>query len=306
MTPRPPILPVLHVGFHKSGSTTIQGALFARHPDIACLGEPNEDPVAFAAIRGIADSCHRVERKRVVFEPDKCRALWRQAMDSVPDGKVPVFSKEALTQYEHYQTPDDRRMADRLREVVGPARIVIVVRHQIKLIESLYLFHAKGARYEAPEHWLRARNEGPLRMYSYHLMTRPFIENFGRENVVIVPFEQLRNDPEGFATRICTFIGVDPERGAQLMQRERRNQRISNRYLVYSKIRKASGLYVGFGDLVPKSIRDKVNGFLMGGGDAKVRFPREWVEQTEDYYREDNRRLAAEWNLPLKEFGYPL
>lgn len=298
--------PVLHVGFHKSGSTTVQGALFARHPQIASLGEPNEDPIAFAAIRGVADSVHRSERKRVPFEPERCQALWQQAMAAVPEGKVPLFSKESLTQYEHYDTPADRRMAERLRMVVGPARIIIVVRHQIKLIESLYLFHSKGARYEAPEQWLRARNDGPLRMYSYHLMTQPFVENFGRENVAIIPFEQLKHDPAGFAARICNFIGVDAERGTELMQRERRNQRISNRYLLYSKLRKASGLYIRLGHLVPPSVRDVFNGFLMGGGEAKIKLPSDWVKETEHYYREDNRRLAAEWRLPLEQYGYPL
>jgi hypothetical protein len=39
-------LPVFHIGANKVGSTTLQKALFARHPDVANLGKPNFTPTS--------------------------------------------------------------------------------------------------------------------------------------------------------------------------------------------------------------------------------------------------------------------
>jgi hypothetical protein len=300
------VLPVLHVGFHKSGSTTLQRALFERHPEIANLGEPREEPNAFEAMRGVWDSCHFKPKKRTPLDVEKSRRHWKQAMAEVPSGKVPLFSKESLTQCEYYEAAGDRRIAERLHSVVGPARIIIVVRHQIRLIESLYLFHAKGARYEPAEQWLRARSNGPMQIYSYHAMAQPFVEVFGRENVAIFMFEDLKTDAAELARRMCEFIGVDPERGAALMRGERRNARVSHRYLVYSRLRKALGMYVPLGRLVPDRVRNAFNAIITGGDEAKIELPAGWVKEMETYYRDDNRRLAKEWALPLEQYGYPL
>ncbi|MEX0803110.1 MAG: sulfotransferase [Candidatus Binatia bacterium] len=300
------MLPVIHVGFHKCGSTTLQGALFQRHPQIANLGEPDEDPGALEAVRGVWQSCHPDPRKRSDFDADRSQALWQDALARIAPGKVPVFSKETLTLAEFYSEPGDDRIATKLHSVVGAARIVIVVRHQIGLIESLYLFHAKGSRWEPAEQWLRSRSDGPLRLYRYHTVAESFVKRFGRENVAVLLFEDLKADAAEFARQLCQFIGVDSEQGAALIRGERRNKRVSRRYLIYSKLRKGLGMYVPLGRIVPGPVREAFNNFVTAGEDAKVRLPDAWVREMESYYRDDNCRLAQEWSLPLGKYGYPI
>jgi hypothetical protein len=299
------MLPVLHVGFHKCGSTTLQGALFSRHPQIANLGEPHEDPSALEAIRGILQSCSANPRKHRDLDLDRSRHLWQQALAKVAPGKVPVFSKETLTMSEFYTRPGDDRIPERLRSVVGPAKIIIVVRHQIRLIESLYLYQAKGARYEAAEHWLGERDDD-LHLYRYDTMVNAFVQHFGRENVAVLLFEELKTDAASFARQACNFIGVDAEQGAALIRGERRNQRVSQRYLLYSKLRKGFGMYIQFGRVVPNALRQAFNDFITSGAEAKIQLPRGWVANMEQYFRDDNRRLAQQWRLPLGKYDYPL
>lgn len=300
-----PALPVLHVGFHKCGSTTLQAALLNRHPQIDYLGEPREEPRSTEAIRVVRDSCYVEERKRTPFDLERSRALWQQALSDIAPDKVPVFSKESLTQPEFYETPDDRRLPDRLREVVGPARIVIVTRHQIRLIESLYLFQAKGVHAAPAPHWLEERRND-LRQYRFHTVAESFAAAFGRDNVAIFPFEDLQSDARAFARRICAFIEVDPEKGAELIAGERRNQRVSERYLAYSRLRKALGLYIPVGRLVPKAMRRRFNDFVAGGREARVELPAAFVAKMEDYFRDDNRRLSRDWGIPVEKYGYPV
>ena len=231
--------------------------------------------------------------------------LRQEALAKVTPGKVPVFSKETLTLSEFYAEPGDDRIPKRLRSVVGPAKIIIVVRHQIRLIESLYLYQAKGVRYEAAEQWLGSRSDD-LRLYRYDTMVNSFVEHFGRENVAVILFEELKTDAASFARQVCKFIGVDAEQGATLIRGERRNKRVSQRYLLYSKLRKGLGMYLQFGRIVPGPLRQAFNNFIMAGADAKIQLPSSWVTKMEQYFRDDNRRLAQEWGLPLGKYGYPL
>jgi hypothetical protein len=298
-------LPVLHVGFHKCGSTTLQGALFNRHPGIDYLGEPREEPRSTEAIRLVRDSCYVESRKRIEFEPARSRALWEAALSDIAPGKVALFSKESLTQPEFYRSPDDQNLPQRLRAVTGPARIIIVTRHQIRLIESLYLFHAKGIHVEPAQQWLDARRED-LGQYRFHTVAKSFAAAYGRENIAIFPFEDMKADAKDFARRICGFIGVDPEKGAELIAGERRNRRVSQRYLAYSKLRKALGLYIPIGQLVPEAMRRRFNDFVTAGSEARVEFPANFVAEMEDQFRDDNRKLARDWGIPVEKYGYPV
>ena len=78
---------------------------------------------------------------------------------------------------------------------MGPAKIIIVVRNQIRLIESLYLFRAKGFHYEPLDRWLKAKGGRPLQFYKFYMVSQCFAEAFGRENVAVFPLEELKADP---------------------------------------------------------------------------------------------------------------
>jgi hypothetical protein len=150
-------LPVLHVGFHKCASTTLQRALFARHSEVASLGEPEEDADADEAIHNAMASCHRDPAQRRDFELEASRRAWGKALAKVPPGKTVVFSRERLTRCDFYQAPGDTRLASRIQSFVGPARIIIMARNQLRLLESSYITRTrkqKGPRsYTTPEQW---------------------------------------------------------------------------------------------------------------------------------------------------------
>jgi hypothetical protein len=300
------VLPVLHIGFPKTGTTTLQGALFARHPQIANLGEPNKgNTLALRALRRVWKSCSEDALKQSRANEERSRGLWKEALAECPAGSVPVFSKETLTLPDFYKSADDDRLPNALYSVIGPARIVMVARHQIRMIESLYLYHAKGSRYEPLEPWLRA-NDSAFELFHFNKVADTYAKVFGKENVALFLLEELQADPSDFARRICGFIGVDPEPGAALVSGERRNVRVSEKYYNYAKLRKRLGLNIPLGRFAPPFIRELFKTTVMGGRTAKIKLPPAWAERLEDRYRGDNRRLADDWNLPLERFGYPL
>jgi hypothetical protein len=116
----------------------------------------------------------------------------------------------------------------------------------------------------------------------------------------------LQRDPMDFARAIARFVGVDETQAADLITGERHNERVSQRYLMYSKLRKKLGLYVPIGTLLPAGMKDRFNTFMRSGERAKFRLADNLVVKLENDYRASNSRLLADWNLPLREFDYPL
>jgi hypothetical protein len=302
-------LPVVHVGFHKSGSTTLQNALFAHHPGVANLGEPVENLSALDAMRMTWNSCHRDPQQRRPFDLERAQDLWRQALASTKGRKVVVFSKERLTLYDYCSHPGDGCLPHKLRAVVGPARIVIVARHQIRLIESLY--YAKTNGEVSPERWLQRQTQGPLNkerfhVYRYHAFAKAYSEAFGRENVGVFLLEDLAKNTDSFARRLCSFVGIDPDEGVRLLQGERLHGRTTRRGLTYAKLRKLWQPYIRFGKFVPAPIVTAFSQFIGRGQPLRVELPACWVAELESYYRDDNSRLAQDWDLPLERYEYPL
>ena len=41
----------------------------------------------------------------------------------------------------------------------------------------------------------------------YHMQIKPYIDQFGIENVLLIPFEQLRSEPQQILNDVCRFIG---------------------------------------------------------------------------------------------------
>jgi hypothetical protein len=299
------VLPVIHIGYPKTGTTTLQKALFARHPQIANLGEPREHEQALQAARAAWASCDSNPRKYRPLDRDEARALWRKALADCAPGTVPVFSKETLLLPDFYNGPADERMPRALRAVVGDVRIMIVIRQQIRMIESLFLFQAKGPKYEEPARWIEEQAD-KMALLDFHTLINSYASVFGRENVGVFLFEQLQNDPRDFARAIARFVGVDAAQASDLITGERHNERVSQRYLMYSKFRKKLGLYVPIGALLPARVKDRFNAFMRSGERAKFRLADDLVAKLENDYRSSNSRLAEDWNLPLRDFNYPL
>jgi hypothetical protein len=302
------VLPVLHIGFNKAGSTTLQRGLFARHSQVVSLGEPFKQryPDANRAMFNAIESCNRDPARRTRFDLDLSRSLWQKTLASVEPGKIPVYSKETLTRPDCYQTPGDPCLPGRLRALVGPARIIIMARHQIRLLESLYITRTKGHYYQSPEKWFEANGAGSVRMFSYHAVARSYAEAFGRENVGVFLLEDLTNDIESFARRLCDFIGIDSEEGATLLKSQHFNSRTSHRTHIYSRLRKRLGPNIRLSRFVSEPIRNAFFRFMSGGRRVEISLPAQWQAEMESYYRGDNRQLAADWGLQLEKYGYPL
>lgn len=298
-------LPVFHIGANKAGSTTLQKALFARHPGVLSLGKPVPVEAAGDAVAAILESCDSRTGGRGPLDPDGLRANWKTAIANA-NGRLPVFSREELIRYYLYGEPDRERLPRAIVDMAGPVKVVIVVRHQVRLIESLYLQKANSANFLDPEAWLTSQPEWFAYGFRFAEIAEAWGRVVGRENVGVFVFEELAGNAPAFGKRLCEFIGIDAEVGVPMLINQHENVRKSDRTQAYAKIRSAFFPQVSFGKILPAPIRNRWRGYLESGQRAKVELPADWLDRIKIYYRTDNRRLAAEFGLPLESYGYPL
>jgi hypothetical protein len=299
--------PCLHVGYHKCASTTLQKSFFDRHPQIVNLRKTGEDARAEAAIEG-AITAKRAGEDLVKGETVKRSAeLWRAVVEEVrARQKLPVFSWERLTRSFHFTPPTDTSLPTALKSIVGEARVVVVIRNQVQLLESLYLSRIKPPSYETPEEWYARQGDETKEAYRYDDVIGAYQKVFGPENVQVMVFEQLASEPEAFARTLSTFIGVDPGLGAGLLSAPARNRRPSRLLQAYSRVRKHLLPGVSFGALLPRGARDGVYSALNRGGKSTAQFSEERIAALEDFFREQNRLIAKRAGLDLERYGYPL
>jgi Sulfotransferase family len=298
-------LPVFHIGANKAGSTTLQQALFAQHPEVLNIGKPDFAPQIWPAIDAIRDACNRRNSILSGFAPEKFKAAWQDRIASAA-GRVPVVSYEELIRSYFYGEPDPARLPKAITEIAGPVRVVIVTRHQLKLIESLYIHKNNTTNYMAPSQWLESQPDWFAYGYRFHEIADAWAGIVGEKNVGVFMFEELVNDAASFARRLCSFIDIDVSIGTRLLCDRHENVRKSHRTQAYVRLRSHFLPRRSLGRLLPVSVREMWRGYLEGGARSHVAVPPDWLRRIEEYYKVDNRMLAQRFHLPLQDFGYPL
>jgi len=299
------MLPVFHIGANKAGSTTLQKALFARHPDVYSLAKPVPNVDAEQAVAVLVDACDSRRAGNGMPDADASRRLWRQALANVGQ-RVPIYSHEELIRYYLYGQPDAERFPNAVIAMTGPLRVVLVVRHQVKLIESLYIHKANSSNFLTAEEWLASQPEWFAFGYRFYEVADAWARVVGKENVGVFVFEELVNDSDSFATRLCEFIGIDAQVGRKLVSKRHENVRKSERTQIYAKLRSSFFPEISVGKALPAPLRRAWRSYLEGGRRAQVELPPSWLSRIKEYYSSDNRKLAEGYQLPLRSYDYPL
>jgi hypothetical protein len=133
-------------------------------------------------------------------------------------GRVPVRGESSP----HYTNrPRFEGVAERMRSVLGEARLVYMVRDPIDRMLSHYL-HNVGGGYD--DRTLADAFADPESAYvtrsRYFFQLEPYLEEFGPERIEIVGREELKRDRPATMRRVFAFLGVDPDFSSEQFERE--------------------------------------------------------------------------------------
>lgn len=228
--------PVIHIGMPKTATKTLQWRIFAQHSEIYYLGRFDGEPFKgkFRQYKACRDETVFRIMDEIAYKgirrPDirKCRELLdRYLAEHNQKGHVPVWS------WESYSTDSRRKRqyrARNLKQVFVDGKIVITIRHPVKLLESAFLQQLKrdniggrywpgrGIFYRSIDDWVKRDFLGDVSDHlDYPETIRIYVEQFGRENVCVLVFEDLLLDKISFYQHLCGFMGIDSHEALSLV-----------------------------------------------------------------------------------------
>lgn len=189
---------IIHVGMHKTGTTWLQKEFFPKHPDCYPLVDSVE-PWNDLLLR------YLVLTRDEAFDPDMARALLADKVRSVgvPAEGIGIISAERLSGHPLSGGVDGSRIASRLYQSFPDAKVLIMLRRQTEMLQSVYTQIVSEGFLGSPRSlfatpWWKSPFL-TLDYFKYDLLIGTYVRLFGRGQVLAFPFEVFSKDPLGFS-----------------------------------------------------------------------------------------------------------
>lgn len=166
---------IIHVGLPRTGSTFLQKEIFPNIPNVNFMYKP--------FIRQLKPQGDKIN---IISNENLCNISFKK-----------ISLKNGLD------------TAIILKKIYPEAKIILIIRNIEDWYKSIYNF---TRRYDKSsfEEWYTKSTIG-LSEFATELCTyvSTLEELFGKENVLILRYETLRDNPNEFVGQVCDFIGVD-------------------------------------------------------------------------------------------------
>lgn len=216
----------LHIGLPKTGTTSLQELVFARHPQLAYYGQTNlwDNPDAKSLLRALL----------LDDEPaDAARAALQRGF---AERDAVMISDEALSMGEFMLRAtrwpvhsDHARTAGRARALLGDAHVFLVLRNQADWLESWHRQGLKTGKYAETgfARWLeRDLGSAAERLYEllrYDRLYEAWAGAFGPDRVHVSLYEEQGPRFPDLAAMTVESLGADGQRARTLAAAEPRN-----------------------------------------------------------------------------------
>ncbi len=306
---------LIHIGYHKTGSTFLQRRIFKHHPRIHVV--------------------NRKELKRVFLRVGSLHfdaagagewiAAQRRTAESGRDSMV--ISDEELSGNIHTGGNGGylpKEVADRLHTVLPDAQVAIFIRNQYDIIESVYRQYVKKGGTLGIKKYLfdqgGLNHRFPLFSFDhfeYHPLIAYYIALFGRERVHVFLNEEMKNDIDAFLADFFARTSIPPADGASRKERKWANVRMSfasiflarltNRFYGSDPINRRVIVHIpGFYKICRAVYRGIDRLSIVRSIDRKRSFLSDALrDRITERYASSNRKLASLINVDLSDHGYP-
>ena len=193
--------PLLHPGYHKTGTTWMQRRLFLPEHGFAPLFDHTEiDALIF-------------QPGPFSFDAAKVRALAGEKHARIGAHLVPVISSEIMSGQPYIGGRDGKMIADRLKEAFPEAKVLISIREQLGLLPSLYMQYLQAGGTMPAEKFFAGRrvigNYGfDPAFYEFHHFVGHYAGLFGQDRVMVHPMELLRRDAAAIVRGLNALTGA--------------------------------------------------------------------------------------------------
>jgi hypothetical protein len=306
--------PLIHIGYPKCISSWLQQHLFQPQYGYTTVMNP------------VLVQLNLIDPVPLAFDPAHMEKFLNDRVTSEIIGdRIPVITSEALSGNMFCGGYNSKELANRLFEIFPEGKVLIIVREQKSMIRSLYSTIVSWGMPHSIERLLAPVDARKIPQYNsvylqYDRLVSYYRNLFGEGNVLVLCFEQFKEDAARFIQSICDFSNnshMTASLMATLPFHSRANvsrilvnlffQRWYNYFLV-SNAANYSGLFKDTPEATMKRLRDCRR--------RNKRFPKfmaTWFEKdfkdkvrekTQGQFRESNRRLSQIMNVDLGSYGY--
>ena len=202
----------IHIGYPKTGTTWLQyHGLRKQHPII--LLSYNDNPKARIAsnpeVKELLEqlcSVHDFD-----FQPDIFKEKFKVIISKYTTSSSIVGISNEMLSGNILNGMDSARIANRMFEIFGPTKVIIVIRNQIDMIESIYKQYIQSGGTLAIKQFI-AKGRLPvadlINRLQYDKLIKYYQQLYCKENVFIGLYELFKHDKEKFMKDLYGFIGV--------------------------------------------------------------------------------------------------
>lgn len=314
---------IIHIGMPKAASTSLQNNFFKRLPLINYTGGLG-DTISSKAFSKV------IHTEDMYFHTDEIR---REMLHNV-DEKLPIlFSQEfACSPFLPLSRgiPQSRvTIANRFKTLFPDAKILIIIRNQLKLQQSLYSeYYKHESRFIKTgsltfKKWmalnieqLKGGRQNVFHFADFNSLIKIYQNLF--KDVKVVVFEEMIKDMNGFIEdELCPFIGVDKTEAIQYFIDKVENRRHSKGgVFADNSVRRIINILQNNLGNPQKAISiEKRKSFMkkvheitdsISLGKMNTEYTSEHKKVLNEFYAEGNRKVSEMLDVDLGKYGYPM
>ena len=299
----------IHPGFVKSATTALQAHLFNSHPNLLNIGKPYYRDGKPDRLEAHAFIDYVRQEPHLSYDTDTATRMFSDCAGAdFEHAAVASLSDERLTN----TSGTDRTLAAvRLRDTVGEAGIIFVIRRQIDMLKAIYTMQFVGREISITfDQWMEVHFRhllgNSVTMANYYEWISAYAEIFGRQNVGIFLYEDLVADSRSFVKQITDFMGLNSSASVPLAEGRSERGRSSGLSYLAARHPAVDAANQTARAVLPGGLYDGIKNIMRRGGRAEPDLDVKWQTELNDYVRTGNQRLVEEYGLDLKKYGYAL
>lgn len=319
---------VLHVGLSKTATTFLQLNIFPNIQNIfymsTSLPECHNNPFKFGWDINRKDFSTGVKQIKI--------DIW-EFIKYLKKDQI-LFSCEGLSGNWAFNYTNMGQSTIYLREIFGKAKILFVIRDQAEWLESIYkqvvrkqiesvfkkrelikindFFNYKGNTFHNKGKYMGVFN------FNWLEFAHCYIKTFGKENVLILPYEMLKEDLTTFLKYFYEFTNYKEYYPARIeyLNKTPENSTIEENFLrrkyhnsiknmkdsrLKNIIRKIINTTLSKGKIIRKFLDIFTSAELNLLGQKFSNYQREYIKK---FYKKSNKELSELINVDLRKYGY--
>ncbi|HEY9786196.1 MAG TPA: sulfotransferase [Candidatus Obscuribacterales bacterium] len=202
--------PLIHIGYHKTGSSWFQRNIWI-----------NSELGFFQFEKQQNTHAYFIHPRPFDFDAEKARQHFQAVInENAKKGLKSVISSEQLTGNPNSGGYNQRLIADRLCAAFPNAQVFLAIREQSSMTLSAYKQYVRAGGAGSIEQYVNPPEAGrrsvplfDLDNFAYHQLIAYYYQLFGRKNVLVLPYEMFARDPKEYLRRILQLVDMPIDEG---------------------------------------------------------------------------------------------